>query len=224
MIKDVLIFIIMNMCLAGCSGNTVGSWEGKTANFIGDSITSHGIYVEVVKDELNLGKVNNFGIARAALCKRYNELDKYTPLVDRWDNIPSADLHFILIGTNDYSTSVPLGDENSTDVGEFYGCLNTVFKGLKEKHPNELIVVSTILKRRDQGLAIPVEEYNEAIIKKVEEYEFVLFDGYNLENLDLGNDFQGLITTDRLHPNEKGARILGEGIADFLKKGSFIIK
>ena len=211
-----ILFLIMVNCTA-CSNEPKFTWSDKSANFIGDSITSTGEYAEQVKLDLDLSSTSIYGIGGSSLCLRNEELDSnYSPLVNRWNDIEDADLLFILIGTNDYSSQVPLGNSDSTLNTEFNGCLNIVLEGLKEKFPDKLIVISSILKRKDNGVSIPVTEYNVAIESKANQYGIVFFDGFNAEGLDIGSDFDGLITADNLHPNSTGAKLLGQKIAEFL--------
>lgn len=215
--------VLLIVLLVGCSQVAVSKQGGRSANFIGDSITEQGFfehteYPKVVKSTLGLSSIENYGVGGSSLCLRNEEFNSnYPPLISRWEEIKGADIHFILIGTNDYSFQVPIGEDNSTNLKEFNGCLNIVLGGLKEKYPDDLIVVSTILKRRESDLPIPLTKYNDAIKSKAEEYDLALLDGYNIDGLDIGNDYDGKITDDRLHPNKKGAKLLGEGIADFLE-------
>lgn len=194
------------------------SWEGKSISFIGDSITENSLYPEIVKSELGLTSNENYGIGGSTYCLRYNEYDDlYVPLINRWQEVEKSDTFFILMGTNDYSSQVPLGEANSTDKGEFNGCLNIIINGLQEKYPNSQIIISTLLKRRNDNLPITLTDYNNVIKKKAKEFNLVLFDGYNIKELDIGKDYNGVITDDRLHPNENGAKILGQTLAEFLK-------
>lgn len=219
------VIFICALVIVGCSNEPKSKWDGKTANFIGDSITANSLfdrkYPYHTKKELGLSTINNYGIGGSALSLRYNEFDEdHPPLVNRWDEIKEADVFFILIGTNDYSSQVPIGNSDSMDPGEFFGGLNIVLGGLKEKFPDKTIIVSTILKRKDNGVPIQVTEYNEAIKSKVEEYDLLLFDGYNIEDFDIGSDFEGNITDDNLHPNKEGAKVLGHKVAEFIESVS----
>lgn len=199
------------------------NWDSKTIAFIGDSITEQGMfehkeYPKLVKKELGLSAIENYGVGGSSFCFRNNEYDElYPPLVNRWESIEGADAFFILIGTNDYSSQVPFGKKESLDTSEFNGCLNIVLGGLKEKYPDSLIVVSTILKRKDNEVPVSLTKYNEVLKSKVEEFDLLLFDGYSIEDLDIGSDYEKAITKDRLHPNKNGARILGGAVANYFE-------
>lgn len=218
----ILMVLILFMILHGCSSQDDSSWSDTSVNFIGDSITEQGFlehkeYPKIVQENLRLSSVENYGVGGSSLCVRHNEFDEqYTPLINRWQDIESADVHFILIGTNDYSSEVPIGNDGSTAYDEFNGCLNTVIRGLQENYPSSEIIISTILKRKDNNTDIPLEEYNNAIRLKAEEYDLHLFEGNKIDGLNIGTDES--VTDDFLHPNEKGAEIIGDSVAEFFNE------
>ena len=205
---------------------------GAKAHFIGDSITRGGrSYVATVKETLSLEAVGNYGISGGALCRRItiprfkNRLfrgekridDAYSPVVDRWQDMEGdADILFMLIGTNDYNSRVPLGDPESAEASEFNGGLNIVLGGLRGKYPDARIIVSTILRRRGGGNLGP---YNAAIQSAAKRHGIHCFDAHNAPGLDFEADFQSgkkRITHDGLHPNPEGHRLLGKRIAEYI--------
>ena len=58
----------------------------------------------------------------SAMCVRYTEMD-------------AADYIIIFGGTNDGFSSIPLGEETSTNTSEFYDALNTLLQGIITKYP-----------------------------------------------------------------------------------------
>jgi len=234
-----LTYIIFGMLLANVFADGL-PYKGKKANFIGDSITKGTqSYVATVKNLLGLSVARNYGIGGGSLCCRNNipwlkdrmfngkKIDAtYMPMVRRWQDMDNdADIIFILIGTNDFSSKVPIGGINSIDKNEFNGGLNIVLKGLKKKYPDKLIIVSTILKRRNENEHLT--EYNAAIKDACKRYEIVCYDAYSESGLDFGREFnKNVMTTTRdgLHPNVAGAEILGQRIAEFILSLRFQIK
>jgi hypothetical protein len=207
-------------------------YEGKMANFVGDSITqAPNSYVNEVKKLLGLKTARNYGIGGGALCHR-NSIERfkdrlfggkkidvaYPPVVSRWDKMDNdADFIFMLIGTNDYSSGVPMGSVDSVNKSEFNGSLNIVLRGLKKKYPGKLIVVSTLLKRRSGGARLL--PYNDAIQKACERHGVVCYDAHSEVGLDFGQELYDKAmktTTDGLHPNAVGAKIIGQKIAEFI--------
>lgn len=197
----------------------VGLWSGKKANFVGDSITSNGMYINTVKEILNLSVVRNYGVGGSSLCYRNNQFDvDYPPLISRWKSIDKdADVLFILIGTNDYTSNVPLGNSDSRNESEFNGALNIIMEGLRKDFPDKLIIFSTILRRVEYNRFIhSVEDYNNAIKEKCKHYGIICFDSWEETGLNFAADIEKVTTDDGLHPNEKGAKILGQRIATFI--------
>lgn len=197
------------------------TWYGKKANFIGDSITSgvNETYVSTVKKILGLSVARNYGVGGSSLCYRDSLSDtNYPPVLSRFEDMDDdADIIFVLIGTNDYSSQVPLGNMNSTNPAEFYGGLNLLLDGLRIKYPDKLVVISNILRRINPNKTIPLSTYNDAIETKCKEKGFIVFDAYNGIGLDFNADYSTKITTlDGLHPNAKGNDILGHRIASFI--------
>ena len=229
--SKLLTYMIFVMSLVNVFAN--GSpYKGKKANFIGDSITKGTqSYVATVKDLLGLSVARNYGIGGGSLCCRNDipwlknrmfngkKIDvTYMPMVRRWQDMDNdADIIFILIGTNDFSSKVPIGAIDSVDKNEFNGGLNIVLKGLKNKYPDKLIVVSTILKRRNENEHLTA--YNASIKDACKRYGIICYDAYSKSGLDFGSEFnQDVMTTTRdgLHPNVAGAKILGQRIAEFI--------
>lgn len=197
-------------------------WNGKIVNFIGDSITygSYGNFITTVKDILGLSNARNYGIGGSRLCKVDETLDsQYPPVVSRYMNMDTAaDAIFMLIGTNDYSSQVPLGATNSTSEYEFNGALNIVLDGLRTMYPDKLIIVSTILHRYNaNSLPIKLSEYNAAIRERCDAKHILVCDLYSTSGFDFTKGYYDkILTGDGLHPNEKGAEILGRKIAGFI--------
>lgn len=208
-------------------------WTGKKANFLGDSITSGTAkrnfvtYVTTVNQSLKLGTARNYGISGGTIASR-NLLfpgegldDRLPPVVSRWQMMNSdADVVFMLIGTNDYAAQVPLGATDSASPTEFYGAFNIVLSGLKDKFPDAIIIVSTLLNRVPKPVKthpIAIDKYNDAILDRCKEHAITCFRLHEVTELDLETDFlQGdnHLTADGLHPGKEGSEILGRWIAE----------
>lgn len=229
--RVLFICALIGLVLSNAHGESE-RFRGKKANFIGDSITSGAdSYVKEVKEVLGLELAMNYGIGGSALCHR-NDMDcwknklfqgkkvdaAYPPVVSRWDKMDNdADLIFMLIGTNDFSSDVPMGPVDSINKTEFNGGLNIVLKGLKTKYPRKLIVVSTILRRTNGGEALL--PYNDAIKNACKRHQVICYDAYSKSGLNFEQDFHQhamKTTSDGLHPNAAGAKILGREIAKFI--------
>lgn len=114
---------------------------GKKIIALGDSmVAGQGVsptWLDCVAERNSMTAVN-YGIggnllaikdsaSSSAMCVRYTEMDE------------DADYIIIFGGTNDAFSSIPLGDETSTDTSEFYGALNTLLQGIITKYPTKKI-------------------------------------------------------------------------------------
>ena len=195
-------------------------WRGKKMNVIGDSIVkgSTGNFVDVVKEMLGLETVNNYGVGGSRLASTVYD-NEYTPVVLRYSDMDAdADIIIVHAGTNDYSTQVPLGDEDSEDITTFNGALNVIMSGLREMYPDKLIIFNSILHRyNDNRLDIPCNEYRNAIKNRCFANHIVFYDAYAYSGFDFAKGYYDhVLTEDGLHPNQAGADILGRKIAGFI--------
>lgn len=195
------------------------NWSGAVANFIGDSITygAYGNYVEKVKAKLGLSVARNYGIGGCLMASSSQD-QLYRPVVSRWNEMEEADIIFVFAGTNDYSHQVPIGDATSTDITTFNGALNTIMDGLRDKYPDKLVIFSSILHRyNDKSLPIKADNYREAIRERCEAKQFVFYDAYRYSGFNfIKGYYDKVLTTDGLHPNQKGAEILARKISAFI--------
>jgi len=152
----VLLAVMPMIALANESDGTVGNpWSGRSAVFVGDSITAGvgttKIYYQYLEEMLDFGSVTAMGVSGSCISAASDYGQKNTPLINRYQNIPSADLIVIFMGTNDYGHETPLGSEEDAQDGTFYGALNTIIPALVEKHPFSKIVFITPIHRYGFG-------------------------------------------------------------------------
>ncbi|HGH7181610.1 TPA: BppU family phage baseplate upper protein [Bacillus luti] len=195
-------------------------WNGKKANFAGDSITagSYGNYLNTVQSILGLSTVRNYGVGGSRLCEFDDENNTlYPPLINRWEAMDNdADIIFILIGTNDASAGVPIGNDDSTNKKEFKGALNIMLGGLRDKYPDKLIIISNQLHRFNDN-TVKLNDYRDATKVMCQKYKMVMYDAFANTGFDFAKGYYDkILTDDGLHPNAKGAAILGRKIAGFI--------
>ena len=197
------------------------NWSGKKMNVIGDSIVqgSYGNFVNVIRDILQLSTARNYGIGGSLISS--SDVDETLPpactrYVDMDDD---ADIIIVHAGTNDYSAQIPIGEETSTDITTFNGALNTLMTGLREKYPDKLIIFSNILHRfNDNAYTIKASQYRECIENRCLANHIVFYDGYKYTGFDFVKGYYDhILTADGLHPNERGAEILGRKLAGFIR-------
>ena len=204
---------------------------GKNINFLGDSITEGCCatipekgFVEVMKGMYGLAEARNYGIGGTRIarqqipsaetkydldfCSRYEQMD------------PDADIVIVFGGTNDHGHGdAPMGCDADRTPETFYGACHFLYTALKKRYSHASIVVLTPLRRVEennpkgsQGWVL--EDYAD-VIRKIAAY-------YNLPVLDLFKESRinanlSRLTTDGLHPNDEGHRILAQEIGEFLR-------
>jgi len=142
----------------GVSPYQKSKWEGKTANFLGDSIT-FGIgttntttdsYPSLLKSSLGFQTVRNYGISGSTVADHYNTTGD-NPMVNRFSEMDNnADLVVVFGGTNDYSFNAfgAFGTMDDRVNSTFYGALHLTMSGLMSKYPNKTIAWFTPLHRQ----------------------------------------------------------------------------
>lgn len=108
--------------------------NGKTVNFIGDSITNLGSgnngWQHLIEKDINI-KAINYGIS--GTCMTAKTLEDNTAMCIRYKDMEINEFVFCLAGINDYGTNKPLGEKNSTSVLDFTGALRTFIEGVYSK-------------------------------------------------------------------------------------------
>lgn len=204
---------------------------GKKINFLGDSITEGCCattpelgYVEVMKQLYGLQKVRNYGIGGTRIarqtkpseeakfdldfCMRYKEMD------------PDTDIVVVFGGTNDHGHGdAPIGIISDRTPDTFYGACHVLFSGLLDMFPEAQIVILTPLRRTgDCDPKMPggtiLSDYANAIRETAAFYQLPILDLFCNSNI---NTRLSELTTDGLHPNDKGHGILAREIGSFLQ-------
>lgn len=191
-------------------------WSGKNMNVVGDSILEGS--VDVIKDILGLDAVNNYGAEGSGFASTRHD-SECPPVVTRYVDMDlDADIILVHAGTEDYAAQVPLGDENSRDITTFNGALNVIMSGLRDMYPDKLIIFNNILHRyNDRELATVCGEYRKALESRCKANRIVFYDAYAYSGFDFAKGYYDhVLTDDGLHPNQKGANILGRKIAGFI--------
>ena len=133
----------------------VTPWSGRSAVFVGDSITAGTgttkTYYQFLEETLGFGSVTAMGVAGSCVSAASDYGQSNQPLINRYQSIPSADLIVVFMGTNDYGHETPLGSVEDTQDGTFYGALNTIIPALVAKHTSSKIVFVTPLHRYGFG-------------------------------------------------------------------------
>ena len=212
----------------------------KKINFLGDSITEgvgastiENVYVNVFA-RISGAEVRNYGISGTRIARQIGIPEEewervnrnfFTNRVDEMD--ADADIVVVFGGTNDFGHGdAEFGQLDSKDVYTFCGAVNTLFSKLVARYGKEKLCVILPLHRIDEdnvyGDGSKTKES-----KTLKEYVFALrtlAGKYGLDMMEFDKEFpysqiapgQGL-TTDGLHPNSYGHKILAEKICEYIR-------
>jgi len=214
-------------------------WDGKNAVFVGDSITAGTgttkIYYEYLKESLGFGSVTAMGIPGSCISAASDYGQKNQPLINRYQNVPSADLIVVFMGTNDYGHETPLGSITDSQDGTFYGALNIIIPALVEMHPSSKIVFVTPLHRYDfgtskilgtkftydnipNGVGATLENYVNAVKNVCKNNGVSVIDLYTESTLDPTEaEAREQYIPDGLHPNAAGHKVIAEIIESHIR-------
>ena len=215
-------------------------WFGDTVACIGDSITFGMLpggqptqkvdnpWVSQLKNYSGFTNIRNYGISGSTV----SNVSGKNPMFSRYTTMDNnADIVIVMGGTNDIAGNVPLGDFDPTgatvDTNNFYGALNVLYKGLKEKYPNKPIVVMTPLNAVNSnlpggvstGLNLTMEDYRVAIRNVAKLYGFYIIELQDLVGFNaLVDEDKPKYITDGVHPNQAGHDIMAKVISKFINQ------
>ena len=205
--------------------------QGKTINFLGDSITEGHIaqnlrgFPVLLQERCGLKEMRNYGradtrIARQHTPSPYANWD-YDFCQRALDMNPQADVVVVFGGTNDFGTGdAPLGSFDDRTPNTFYGACHTLYSTLLTRYPDGVIVVITPLPRaieenEEQGKTL--SQYVQAIRQVAAFYHLPLLDLYAESGLQPTlPSVQQAYMPDGLHPNDAGHSLLADLIEAFL--------
>lgn len=201
-----------------------------TINCLGDSITAgynnnNISWVNMLKNYINIKEINNYGISGSVV----SDYVDYYPMCNRYMEMKDG-IEYVIIfgGNNDYTRSVPIGEEDDSTTKTFYGALNTLLKGLRDKYPTARFLYITPLKMWDythidwsekfyyydtNKVGKTLKDYRDAIINRCEYYCIPYLDIYTFSLYGGSSITKNSVYTDGLHPNNTGHDILAKKIA-----------
>lgn len=208
---------------------------GKKINFLGDSITegccatspSRG-YVAVMQEQCGLSAARNYGIGGTRIARQRTpsaeakfDLD-FCMRSSQMD--PDADIILVFGGTNDHGHGdAPFGDEADRTPDTFTGACHYLWNSLLANFPNSRTVVLTPLHRVDEdvpktGSGRILSDYVRVIRTTAAQYGLPVLDLFEESAIrpDIP-EIAAALTTDGLHPNDAGHRILAREIQRYLE-------
>ncbi len=227
--KFISVFILVVLMFGvvgagGCFGNknrgndNMVDFSKMTYVALGDSITyamdgTNGgqhmdePYCKLVGDILGFEHVENYGISGSTVSHAENF--SYRPYCERYvDMIGDADVVSVMGGANDIANNCALGEYGDITTNTFYGALDVLAKGLKQKYPNAFIFFMTPLKIKfiddsyDANYHLVADEYRFAIKQVCAKYDIPVLDTYALCDFAIeykAEDYEG----DGVHPSQE---------------------
>ncbi|MBQ7386648.1 MAG: SGNH/GDSL hydrolase family protein [Clostridia bacterium] len=179
--------------------------EGKTLNFIGDSLfAGAGIGVEYSWPNL-LGEkysmtYDNKGISGCTLSACEGGPN---PIVTRYTSMPDNDPDIVVFegGRNDYNKGSVLGHHIYKEPETFKGALAILIEGLREKYPDALIIGVTFWNATDKqnDFGYVCNDYSKAMIEVCDVYGVPCIDATD-------EDACGIRMTDKTFREEYSCR------------------
>ncbi len=125
-----------------------------------------------------------------------------------------------MCGFNDAGLA-PLGKIDSTDTTTFYGAMNTMCQGLKEKYSNSWIFFMTSFKYDHYGVENPTNDFGD---HREDYYNTAVKEICNKYNIDVFDTFSELSwhsatnAVDNVHPNQEFvSNVWVPAIAQYIK-------
>ena len=187
-------------------GTYTAEWDSSP-----DSV-AHPNFSEYLKDKLGCDSLINYAINGISVSSTAATLPEYA-IAKRYLIMEDADIVLVCAGTNDYGCGVRIGSYDDTEDVSFYGALDVLFRGLKEKYPrSEIYFVMPIHRCDENGNIIGrrLEEYREAIAKKARQYMIPAIDGFEIPIDPNIEEHRRAFSKDGVHIGPEGHRIYGE--------------
>lgn len=188
-----------------------------TWNCLGDSLTADA-YVDRRYYDYIAARSENFRVRQYGICGTKIAGTVSDAFCHRYSEMEQADIITVFGGVNDWGQKgnggpTPLGMEKDKTDTTFYGALNLLCSGLREKFPEALLLFMTpfgnggypgaYMDKNSFGLT--VEDYVDAIIRVCEKYDIPVIDLYRESGISPYDKIQNEIYfLDGMHLNEQG--------------------
>ncbi len=216
--------------------------EGKTINFLGDSITEgYGVsdipnnrYDHIIKRKCGLSATHNFGIGGTRLAYQKTASDKTRHDLyfcgRAHDLNPDADITVVFGGTNDYGHGdAPFGERSDTTPNSFCGAVEWLMTFLKQTYPAQTLVFLTPARRAGDEFpsehpmklqdAKPLKEYVDVILEKGKAHGIPVLNLYDELKINPNKqEDRDAFAPDGLHFNDIGQEKIADLLIAFLQK------
>ena len=217
------------------TGYDIYNLRGKKIIAYGDSITSNGQYLNYAVNKIGV-TIKNAGISSTTMTPSSNpgsNGDLLTSFNGTCPDLSKYDIVTIAHGTNDLSSSVPIGEiglitDKILDTNTFYGAYRKVIETIINNYPHIRIVLCTPIHKytiHEANEAVAnsaghtLKDYVDAIHNLANMYSLIVCDMYK----DCGINYLNYTTymPDGVHPNDYGGELMGKCYINSLLKLGF---
>ena len=198
--------IAMKLIVIGDS-ITVGTYTGE--NECSPKSVAHPNFAELLQNMLGCEELVNYahnGISVSSTSPVFPD----RAIVTRYRIMEDADILLVCGGTNDFGTGVALGAPTDTEDVSFFGALDILYRGLKERYPHaEIYIVKPIHRHdeRENKIGLSLDRYRDAIELRARQYGFPTIDGYAIPVDPTSDEHRRLYAKDGVHLNPAGHRL-----------------
>lgn len=183
-------------------------------------------WIELVCERFGINDLINYGESGISISATSN-VQTERALILQYTRMEDASLVFIACGTNDFGTNVVLGTPDDKEDGTFYGAVNALCRGLKEKYPNSGIIFVTPISRMNEDkneIGLSLNDYRNAIIEvAANRYGFTVIRGDKFD-MDANDEaFRKKYMLDGTHPNPQAQVIYANGVISQIEKGEGLL-
>lgn len=193
-------------------------YSGKTANFLGDSITALNTvnaskpYHAWVAELLGVS-VNNYGLNGSSFADNSSSAKTFC---ERYESMVDADLVVVAGGVNDTLHGSTLGAMGDTTTATVYGALDVLCQGLRAKYPVADIVFLTPTEWVNSK-ELSVVEVAEAVVSVCKKYAIAVYDNRTFSGIyPTQSANKKLYLSDIIHWNDTAHEKVGRELSSFL--------
>ena len=191
--------------------------NGKTVNVFGDSQSDPSVksnaWTTLIPALLGV-TVNNYAVSG-------KQIGGSTGFAVTMSNYTTdADINLIMCGINDYWSNRPIGKSTSTDINEFYGAVNVMFKYISEhwSHAINCVILAPRVQFCNTGAYGTDRLYQYIEYKVAKKYGFLVIDLYSaLPNYNPAiAALKALYCADGMHADEVYQPTIADIVASYL--------
>lgn len=182
-------------------------YQGKTALCFGDSYTYLRSYQSYLKNGLGVDTTSN-GVSGSTITGVSSGTVSFVSRIDA-ALATNPDMIVIVTGGNDWSTSKPIGNFNSTDTTTFIGACRYIAAACAAKaYAIKTVVVTPIQRGTDRANYDAQKQYVDAMIYVFQSYGIPVIDAFSFSGISFENN--AIYTSDGIHLNTAGIKKYGD--------------